>query len=88
MPSTVAIRLADEDRATLEQAAKDSGLGISTYVRRLAERQASRIRTERVQAETGRIAAVIAANPEVAAEAELLSGDGEDWPRWLGPLPG
>ena len=87
MTTSIAIRLADEDRAPLESAAEAVGQGVSTYVRRLAEGEARRIRTERVRAETERVVAAIAADPDALAEAELLGGDGEAWPVWTGPLP-
>lgn len=88
MASTVAIRLADEDRATLEAAAEAAGQGVSTYVRRIAEAEAIRLRIERIRGETERVVAAIAASPEARAEVELLTGDGEDWPDWTGQLPG
>ena len=87
-PTPITIRVDDTDRATLETAAKEAGQGMSTFMRGIAEREAQRIRTERIRGQLAQVAAAIEADPELRAEVELLSGDGEDWPEWTGPLPG
>jgi hypothetical protein len=88
MASTITFRLADQDRAVLQAAAEQAGEGISAYFRRLAQAEVRRIRAERICGQLTQVAEAIEADRALRAEVELISGDGEDWPQWTGPLPG
>jgi hypothetical protein len=70
MTKTLSIRLSDVDRATLEQAA--GGKGVSSLVRDLAEREARRLRTDAVRAETERFMQDVNSDPALRADLESL----------------
>ncbi len=67
MGQPVSVRLDDEVRATLEGAAKERGIGLSTYLRELAAAEAKRVRRERVRAQSRAVAAYVASSPEARA---------------------
>jgi hypothetical protein len=60
----VSVRLDDEVRSALEGAAKERGIGLSTYLRELAVAEAKRVRRELIRAQSRAVAAYVAASPE------------------------
>ena len=50
MNAPISIRLDDDVRTTLESEAKAHGLGLATYLRKLAAADASRLKRERIRA--------------------------------------
>lgn len=68
MAETLSIRLDAEDRAVLEATARRRGLGLSAFVRDLAEAEAQRLRREAIRAEGEVVLAHLAAHPEARAE--------------------
>jgi hypothetical protein len=77
MGHPVSIRLDDKVQATLEDAAKERGIGLSTYLRELAETEAKRIRRERIRAQSRTVGAYVASSPKARAFYE-------DWGRPTG----
>lgn len=63
----VSIRLDDEVQTTLEVAAKERGIGLSTYLRELAAAEAKRVRRERIRAQSRAVAAYVASSAEASA---------------------
>jgi uncharacterized protein (DUF1778 family) len=51
MGDPISIRLSDRERATIEQAARARGLGISAFIREVVEQEAIRLRRERIRDE-------------------------------------
>ena len=64
MSHPVSVRLDEEVQATLEEAAKARGIGLSTYLRELALDEAKRLRRERIRAQSRRVGTYIAVSPE------------------------
>ncbi|HYH38571.1 MAG TPA: hypothetical protein VD860_10165 [Azospirillum sp.] len=64
MGSPVSVRLDDDVQATLESAAQERGVGLSTYLRELAVVEAKRVRRERIRAQSRAVGDHIAATPE------------------------
>jgi hypothetical protein len=64
MGAPVSVRLDASVQTMLESAARERGIGLSTYLRDLATAEARRVRNERIRAETQRVAAYIASSPE------------------------
>jgi hypothetical protein len=64
MGHPVAVRLDEEVRSTLEAAARDRGIGLSTYLRELAAEEARRVRRERIREQSRAVAAHLAGSPE------------------------
>jgi hypothetical protein len=60
----VSVRLDNDVQATLEGAAKERGVGLSTYLRELAEIEAKRVRRERIRAQSRAVGAYVASSPE------------------------
>ena len=67
MGSPVSVRLDDDSQEVLEAAARERGIGLSTYLREIALREARRIRKERIRAESRDVAEYVAASPEAQA---------------------
>ncbi|SDD38311.1 hypothetical protein [Belnapia rosea] len=67
MGAPVSVRLDEAVQSTLEGAARERGIGLSTYLRDLATAEAKRVRREKIRAETQRVAAYIARSPEAQA---------------------
>lgn len=67
MRSPISVRLDDDTRKVLEAAARERGIGLSTYLREIAEREARKIRKERMRAESRTVAEYAAASPEARA---------------------
>ncbi|MHB8245331.1 MAG: type II toxin -antitoxin system TacA 1-like antitoxin [Acidimicrobiales bacterium] len=70
MAETLTIRLDAEDRAALEEVARQQGKGLSSFVRDLAEAEARRVRREAVRADGQRVMAHLADHPEAGAELD------------------
>jgi hypothetical protein len=63
----VSVRLDDEIQATLEGAARERGVGLSTYLRELATAEARRVRRERIRAQSRAVGAYAVFSPEAEA---------------------
>lgn len=64
MSRPVSVRLDDEVQSTLEDAARQRGIGLSTYLRELAVDEARRVRRERIRAQSRAVGAYVASSPE------------------------
>lgn len=62
--SVISVRLDDDTQAALQDAAARSGVGLSTYLRRMAEAEARRVRRERIRDQSRAVARYVAQNPE------------------------
>ncbi len=62
--SVVSIRLDESVQSTLEEAARDQGMGLSSYLRRVAEEEARRVRRERIREQSRAVADYVATSPE------------------------
>lgn len=67
MGHPVSVRLDEQIQTTLESAARDRGIGLSTYLRELAAQEAERLRRERTRAQSRAVAAHIEASDEARA---------------------
>lgn len=65
---TLTIRLEQFDRDVLELAARKRGLGLSGFIRALAEAEASRLRREAIRADGDRVVSYLLENAEASAE--------------------
>ena len=65
--SVISVRLDDDTQAALQDAAARSGVGLSTYLRRMAEAEARRVRRERIRDQSRAVARYVAQNPEAQA---------------------
>ncbi len=77
MSAPLSIRLDDEVRATLSKEAEVRGIGLSSYLRQLAEAEARRLKVERIRVASEAVARHIASS----AEAREFC---EDWGRASG----
>jgi hypothetical protein len=80
MARTLTIRLAAEDRAVLEAAAEKRGMGLSAYVRELAERDARRRRYEEVRAQGEAVVEHLASHADARDEVAELGAPQTDLP--------
>ena len=64
MSHPVSVRLDEEIQATLEEAAKARGIGLSTYLRELAVDEARRVRRERIRVQSRAVGTYLASSPE------------------------
>jgi hypothetical protein len=64
MTHPVSVRLDEDVQATLETAARESGVGLSTYLRDLAISEAKRVRTARIRAQSRAVGGYVAASRE------------------------
>lgn len=64
MPSPLSLRLDEDDQLTLESAAKQRGVGLSTYLRQLAADEAKRLRRERIRQQSLAVGHYVADSPE------------------------
>lgn len=64
MGKPISVRLEAQIQSTLEAAAKARGIGLSTYLRELAEREAARVRRERIRAQSAAVGAYVAGSAE------------------------
>jgi hypothetical protein len=69
---TLSIRLDPDDRTTLEEAARAEGMGLSAYLRELAEAEARRVRRAAVRTHGEAVMAHLAEHAEARDELELL----------------
>lgn len=67
MGHPVSVRLDDDVQATLEDAARDRGIGLSTYLRQLAADEARRVRRDRIRAQSRAVGTHVASSSEAAA---------------------
>ena len=74
MADTLTIRLDSADRAVLEAAAREQGMGLSAYIRETAEAQARQIRRERIRADGAAVVAYLAENLDARRELDELGG--------------
>jgi hypothetical protein len=64
MGSPVSVRLDETVQEILEDAARERGIGLSTYLRELAAAEARRVRRERIRAQSRAVAEYLATSPE------------------------
>lgn len=67
MSHPVSVRLEDSVQHVLEDAARERGIGLSTYLRELAEAEARRVRRERIRQQSRAVAAYVDQSAEAAA---------------------
>jgi len=67
MGHPVSVRLDEDIQATLEEAAKARGIGLSTYLRELAANEARRVRRERIRAQSRAVGAYVAISSDAQA---------------------
>lgn len=67
MSRPVSVRLDERVQTTLEDVARERGIGLSTYLRELAADEARRIRRERIRAQSRAVGAYVASSPEARA---------------------
>lgn len=87
MASTLTIRLSDDDREILANAARSQGEGISTLVRGLAEAEARRLRHADARGQIAAFSRQAGTSSETTAELNALAATAADWPTWDAPLP-
>jgi hypothetical protein len=71
MAQTLTIRLEERDRIVLEAAARRHGIGLSAFIRDLAEAEARRLTRESIRADGERVVAYLEQHPQAQAELEL-----------------
>lgn len=64
MGHPVSVRLDEDMQATLEDAARARGIGLSTYLRELAANEVKRLRRERIRAQSRAAGAYVRSSPE------------------------
>jgi uncharacterized protein (DUF1778 family) len=67
MGRPVSIRLDEDIQSTLEQAARERGIGLSTYLREVAATEARRVRRERIRTQSRAVGAYVASSPDAEA---------------------
>jgi hypothetical protein len=67
MGHPISVRLDDDVRSSLESAAKERGIGLSTYLRELAAAEARRVRRERIRVQSRAIVAYVQSSPAGSA---------------------
>lgn len=72
MTNTLSIRLDPADRASLAEAAREEGKGLSTFVRELAEAEARRVRRDAIRADGDRVVAHLESHPESKRELDEI----------------
>lgn len=80
MAETLTIRLAAEDRAALEDAARKQGKGLSAFVREIAETAARQARRDAIRADGERVMAHLAEHAEACSELDELGTPLADLP--------
>jgi uncharacterized protein (DUF1778 family) len=69
---TLTIRIDDRDREVLEAAARASGVGISTYLRELAQDRARSLRRAAIRSQGETVVSYLRLHPEAQGELESL----------------
>ncbi len=64
MSAPISVRLDDDVRATLDGEASAQGIGLATYLRRLAAEAARKVRRERIRAQSEAVGRYVAGSPE------------------------
>lgn len=80
MAHPVSVRLDEDIQLTLEDAARERGVGLSTYLREVAANEAKRLRRERIRGQSRAVGAYVEACPEARdfyADWGTPSGGGE-----------
>ena len=80
MAHPVSFRLDDDIQATLEDAAKERGVGLSTYLREIAAKEARRLRRERIRAQSRAVGDYVASSPEASefyADSAIPTREGD-----------
>jgi hypothetical protein len=72
--ATISVRFDERTRRLLEQEASRQGVGISTFVRQLAEAELKRVRQSSIRAEADALNAYLAAHP-----AAFDDDDPDEW---------
>ncbi len=72
MTSPISVRLDDEVRKTLEMEARARRIGLSTFLRKIAEEAAARLRRERIRAQSRAVGEYVARSPEATAFYEEI----------------
>jgi hypothetical protein len=67
MSAPVSVRLKDDVRRTLEVEARARHVGLSTYLRQLANEAAARLRRDRIRAQSRVVGDYVTSSPEAAA---------------------
>ena len=67
MGHPISVRLDDDVRSSLESAAKERGIGLSTYLRELGAAEARRVRRERIRVQSRTVAAYVQSSPAGSA---------------------
>ncbi|MGF7210852.1 uncharacterized protein (DUF1778 family) [Skermanella aerolata] len=67
MGSPISVHLDDSTQEVLEAAARERGIGLSAYLREMAEREARKISKEKIRAESRAVAEYVATLPEAQA---------------------
>ncbi|TAM56381.1 CopG family transcriptional regulator [bacterium] len=80
MAETLTVRLDERDREVLEAAARQRGMGLSAFVRGLAEAEARRLRRSAIRAQGEKVVSYLLEHPEAQAEVETYG-------RPIGELP-
>jgi uncharacterized protein (DUF1778 family) len=65
--NVISVRLDEDTQAALQDAAARSGVGLSTYLRRIAEAEARRVRRERIREQSQAVGRYVAGNTEARA---------------------
>lgn len=64
MAHPISVRLDEDIQATLEAAARERGIGLSTYLRDVAAREARRLQRGRIRAQSRAVADYVASSSE------------------------
>jgi uncharacterized protein (DUF1778 family) len=81
MGHPVSVRLDEDIQSTLEDAARERGIGLSTYLREVAANEAKRLRRERIRAQSRAVGAYVASSADAGefyADWGTPSGEGEN----------
>jgi len=72
MAESLTIRLSADDRRMLEEAAREQGKGLSTFVREIAETAVRNMRRDAIRAEGVRVMEHVRANKQARDELDEL----------------
>ncbi len=80
MGATLTIRLDDHDRKILEAEARRRSIGLSAFIRDLAEAEARHLARAAIRAEGERVTAYMAAHPQAQQEIDEYGTPASDLP--------